>query len=201
MNPIKAIAAIVSTLCHVSFAFPSTPARNSWFYAGGEYSAYSSTGFVSRKTSSPANLSLAVSNRMHSDFWLGLTGFLGHDPSPDVGRNYDTSIGMMFHWLPFTTSSSSTLFYEGFRLTESDTYRPFVVCKLMFGRALLRRVLNDFVASADFVAVNGGVGSQFALTEALSLSGSIEFQKNVGLSALPYSGQKIALTFGLVTGF
>lgn len=199
--PIKAFAALVASLGHVSFAFASTPARNSWFYAGGEYSAYSSTGFVSRKTSSPANLSLAVSNRVHSDFWLGLTGFLGHDPSPDFGRNYDTSIGMVIHWLPLTTSSSSTLFYEGFRLTESDTYRPFVVSKFMFGRALLRRVLNNFEASADFVAVNVGVGSQFTLTEALSLSGSVEFQKNVGLSPLPYSGQKIAMTLGLVTGF
>ncbi|MEY2988316.1 MAG: hypothetical protein RJB13_1837, partial [Pseudomonadota bacterium] len=69
-----------------SVGHASSPARNTWLYVGGEYSFYSSTGFVTRKTATPTNLSLAFSSRVHSDLWLGVAGFLGHDPSPDFSR-------------------------------------------------------------------------------------------------------------------
>jgi len=199
MNVFKFALLVLLSLMSFSVGHASSPARNTWLYVGGEYSFYSSTGFVTRKTATPTNLSLAISSRVHSDLWLGVAGFLGHDPSPDFSRNYDTSLGLVAHWLPFSNASSSTLFYEGMRLSESDTFRPFLSSKILFGRALLRRVLNNFEAGADFVGFNFGAGSHYVLTESISLSASIDYQKNLGLSPLPYAGQKTALSFGLLS--
>ena len=69
---------------------------------------------------------------------------------------------------------------------------------MMFGRAFLRPVLNDFDASSDYLGFVLGAGSQYVVTQRLSLSASVNYQKNLGLSQLDYDGQKISVGFAIM---
>lgn len=174
-----------------SVAYAGERAKNSWINLGGEFSSYSMSGDTTRKGNSLLNLNLNISQRVHSDLWVGICGFIGHDSR--LSRNYDTSLGLSAHWFPLTLSSDSGINHEGLQLTERETYRPFISTQMMFGRAFLRPVLNDFDASSDYLGFALGAGSQYVVTQRFSLSASINYQKNLGLSQLDYDGRKISL--------
>lgn len=182
-------------------AIAGEPARNSWVSLGGEFSSYSMSGYVARSGSSLLNLNMNISQRVHSDLWVGVCGFVGHDSNPDVARNYDQSLGLSAHWFPLTLSTNSGISHEGFQLSEQETYRPFVSTQVMFGRALLRRVLNDFDASSDYLGFALGAGSQYVIAPAFSLSASLNYQKNIGLGQLAYDGQKISIGLAAVLSY
>jgi opacity protein-like surface antigen len=188
---LKYILTLPFVFCSVAYA--GERATNSWISVGGEFSSYSMSGYVTRKGNSLLNLNLNISQRVHSDLWVGICGFIGHDSSPEVSRNYDQSLGLSAHWFPLTLSSDSGINHEGLQLTERETYRPFISTQMMFGRALLRRVLNDFDASSDYLGFALGAGSQYAVTPTFSLSASVNYQKNLGLGQLGYDGQKISV--------
>ncbi|MEY3902855.1 MAG: hypothetical protein RL189_2161, partial [Pseudomonadota bacterium] len=153
---------------------------------------------ATRQGTSALNININVSQRIHQDFWLGVSAFSGYDPAPAISRNHDQSIGIITHWFPFSLSSDSSVTFEGFQLSESQTYRPFVYSNLSLGRALIRRILNNFEATSDYLGVGVGSGLQIAITPSFSLAASAGFQANIGLSEVPYSGQRISAAMSAV---
>lgn len=168
---------------------------------GGEFNSFSVSGFTQRSGISFMNLNLSLTQRIHPDVWVGLTSFLGHDPNPPIGRNYDQNLGVIVQWYPISLSSDSSVSFEGMQLSETEKFRHFASLNVAFGRALLRTVLQNFDASSDYLGLGLGIGSQYAISSGLAISSSLQYQINVGTSTIAYTGQKIGLSVGAVLGF
>ncbi|MEN9825385.1 MAG: hypothetical protein RI953_1130 [Pseudomonadota bacterium] len=182
-------------------ASASDAAKNTSIGIGGEFNRFSMGGFAERSGASILNLNLSLTQRVHPDVWIGLSTFLGHDPNPVINRNYDQNVGLLLHWFPWSLSTDSAVSFEGMQLSESETFRHFASTNVVFGRVLLRTVLDNFDASSDYVGLGLGMGSQYVVSPGFALSASLNYQRNIGTSPIAYSGQKIAVALGVVLGF
>lgn len=190
---------MICSLLHPDFAHAGDPSKRSWISIGGEFNSFSvDSPLATRRGTSALNININVSQRIHQDIWFGVSAFSGYDPAPAISRNHDQSIGIITHWFPFSLSSDSSVTFEGFQLSESQTFRPYLYSNLSLGRALIRRILNNFEATSDYLGIGVGSGLQYAITPNFSIAASAGFQSNIGLSEVQYSGQRISAAMSAV---
>lgn len=186
---------IVMTVVSPQRAYSSEPTRRTWISMGGELDKFKVTGEeVSRSGTSFMNLNFNYSYRIHPDLWLGMIAFLGHDNNPEVGRNYDTSLGLILHWFPLSLTSDSSLYTDGIQISEREVFRPFVSVDVASGRAVVKQVIK-LDQSADYVGFGFGAGLQYWTTSSFAISSSLGVHANIGTSQMQYSGRRTSLAF------
>jgi hypothetical protein len=115
-----------------------------------------------------------------------------------IGGIHDQNIGISIYWFPASLSNDSPVIHQGVQLSAVNSTRPFVVSGIGVGQAFLPKTAESFSVSSDYLGIRVGVGADYPLNTTFSLSSSINYYNNSGLSQVAYDGEQIAITVALV---